>query len=262
MKNGVNYFPLDVHLDDNIKLIEAEYGLKGFAVIIKLYQKIYGTEGYFCDWSSEVALLFSREVGMGRNVVSEIIEKALNRGIFNKKLYDRYHILTSKGIQERYFTIVKRRKSVNVKNEYLLVSCTQKSQAVYKNGENADINNKNEYRNKQRKEKERKVNKSKENIYRGTEKSFIKPTLEEVQKYCIKRNNKIDYMKFFDFYESNGWMVGRNKMKDWKACIRTWEKNNMNFQKSPKKETIQADIDYFYENNFSEEEIERIMNGD
>lgn len=58
-----------------------------------------------------------------------------------------------------------------------------------------------------------------------TKKKFQKPTLEEVQQYCLERKNNINAEKFIDYYESNGWKVGRNSMKDWKATIRTWEKN-------------------------------------
>ena len=52
---------------------------------------------------------------------------------------------------------------------------------------------------------------------------FKKPTLEEVQKYCTERGNSIDGERFFDWYESRGWLVGTNPMKDWKATVRTWE---------------------------------------
>ena len=55
---------------------------------------------------------------------------------------------------------------------------------------------------------------------------FKKPTLEEVKQYCNERKNNINPQRFIDFYESKGWMVGKNKMKDWKACIRTWEKTD------------------------------------
>jgi len=54
---------------------------------------------------------------------------------------------------------------------------------------------------------------------------FIPPTPEEIQKYCDERNNLVDVNRFYDFYQSKGWMVGKNKMKDWKAAIRTWEKD-------------------------------------
>lgn len=62
---------------------------------------------------------------------------------------------------------------------------------------------------------------------------FTKPTIEEIESYCHERKNNVDAIKFYDFYESKGWMVGKNKMKDWKACIRTWEKNT----KQPQQET-------------------------
>ena len=54
-------------------------------------------------------------------------------------------------------------------------------------------------------------------------KTFIIPTIEEIDEYCRERNNNVDANKFFNFYESKGWMVGKNKMKDWKASVRTWE---------------------------------------
>ena len=58
-----------------------------------------------------------------------------------------------------------------------------------------------------------------------TRKIFVAPTLEEVQAYCKERKNNVDAERFIDYYTSNGWQVGKNKMKDWKAAVRTWEKN-------------------------------------
>ena len=55
---------------------------------------------------------------------------------------------------------------------------------------------------------------------------FAPPTLEEVRAYCEERGNSVDPQKFVDFYQGKGWMVGRNKMKDWKACVRTWERDS------------------------------------
>ncbi len=54
-------------------------------------------------------------------------------------------------------------------------------------------------------------------------KRFIPPTVDEVRDYCFERGNSIDPQRFVDYYTSNGWMVGKNKMKDWKAAVRTWE---------------------------------------
>jgi hypothetical protein len=59
-------------------------------------------------------------------------------------------------------------------------------------------------------------------------KKFIKPNIQEIKDYCLERKNNVDVNKFFNYYEANGWKVGKNAMKDWKACVRTWEGNNFN----------------------------------
>lgn len=59
-------------------------------------------------------------------------------------------------------------------------------------------------------------------------KRFEKPSISDIKQYCMERNNNVNAEHFFDYYESNGWKVGKNSMKDWKAAVRTWEKNNFN----------------------------------
>lgn len=157
---GVKYFPLDVHLEDNIKLIEAEFGLKGFAIIVKLYQKIYSV-GYYCEWDDEVALLFAQECGVSKSAVSEILAASIRRDIFDGRLFETHSILTSPGIQRRYLDIVKRRTSVDLIEDYLLINDIQKYQNVNILSENVYKNPENVYRNEQSKVKESKVKESK-----------------------------------------------------------------------------------------------------
>lgn len=74
-------------------------------------------------------------------------------------------------------------------------------------------------------------------IYKEKEsKKSKKPTLEEVKEYCLERNNSVDAELFINYYESNGWKVGKNSMKDWKACVRTWERNKVNQHKESRYE--------------------------
>lgn len=68
------------------------------------------------------------------------------------------------------------------------------------------------------------IMKNNENKLNNNRGRFTPPSLEEVKAYCSERGNKIDPQTFIDFYESKGWMVGKNKMKDWKASVRTWER--------------------------------------
>lgn len=63
------------------------------------------------------------------------------------------------------------------------------------------------------------------NIKKEGTKKFIPPTLEDVKAYCRERGNNVDPERWFAYYQSNGWRVGRNPMKDFKAAIRTWERN-------------------------------------
>ena len=69
---------------------------------------------------------------------------------------------------------------------------------------------------------------NKENKINKVNKLFIKPTLEEITQYCKERKNAVNPQKWLDHYTSNGWMVGRNPMKDWKSAVRTWETNKFN----------------------------------
>ena len=165
MKNvGIDFFPIDVYDDTGLQLIEAEFGLKGFAIVVKLHQKIHRENGYYCECTSEIALLLSAEWHISGNAVSNIIETCIKRGIFNKDLHDKYHVLTSEKIQRDYFRAVSRRKQIFVKPEYLLVDPAQicKNVSIFlenvnnslKNVDNSKQSNSNTINNKKDKVKE------------------------------------------------------------------------------------------------------------
>ena len=134
------------------------------------------------------------------------------------------------------FTIVNRRMRREAKERIL----AEERQARYRAGQDSHINaNKNGIKteNKRKingeinggkteleteKEKETKREKEKESNT-STRVRFSAPTVEEVREYCEKRKNHVDAERFVDFYQSKGWMVGKNPMKDWHAAVRTWE---------------------------------------
>ena len=74
-------------------------------------------------------------------------------------------------------------------------------------------------------------------------KRFDPPTVEEVQAYCSERNNSVDAQTFVDFYASKGWLVGKNPMKDWKAAVRTWERNRDGYSQPKVKVTVRDPFD-------------------
>ncbi len=74
-------------------------------------------------------------------------------------------------------------------------------------------------------------------------KSFKPPSLEEVKAYCIERGNSIDPERFLNYYESNGWMVGRTKIKNWKAAVRTWEAKDKPSALGPQRKKLEWTTD-------------------
>jgi len=86
------------------------------------------------------------------------------------------------------------------------------------------------------------INKNKE--IKLNNKYFNKPTILDIKDFCLERNNNIDPNSFFNYYESKGWMIGKNKMKDWKAAVRTWElRENKQTYKKTSTSKLDAQID-------------------
>ena len=86
-----------------------------------------------------------------------------------------------------------------------------------------------------------KNNDNKKEINKRNNTRVTPPTLEEVTEYCRSRNNGVDPQRFIDFYASKGWMVGKNPMKDWKACVRTWEERDKGQKKVIAQDFTQRD---------------------
>lgn len=143
-KEGLDFVPLDCQLDEKFELIEAEFGLKGFAVIVKLFQRIYGGHGYYCEWNDDIAFLFASRNGLSNdgvnnNLIHEIVNASIRRGIFDKEIFAKYSVLTSKGIQKRYMDATGRRKNVSLEKRYLLLSDDILGENVNIFEENVDI---------------------------------------------------------------------------------------------------------------------------
>lgn len=157
-KKGLDYFPLDVVLDTKLSLIKAEFGLLGFGIVIRLFQYIYAENGYYMEWSQDVALMFASNEQVGVNVVSEVINACLKRGIFDQNKFKEFGILTSNGIQERYLEATNRRIGEKICDEYAILNAHKKQVNDDINGINV---NKKEENASRKYIKESKVNKSK-----------------------------------------------------------------------------------------------------
>ena len=82
---------------------------------------------------------------------------------------------------------------------------------------------------------------------------FSPPTVEEVRAYCRERGNSVDAQQFVDFYASKGWKVGNSPMKDWKACVRTWE------QRDKAKPVKKNNFTRFDQRSYSNDDLEQML---
>lgn len=157
--NGIDYFSFSVDFfdDDKLALIEGEFGIKGSYIAIRLLCKIF-KEGYYYQWGDDECLLFARKMGAGiaSDLVKEVVKGLVKRSFFDKGVFDRFQILTSHGIQRRYFDAVKRRQNVDVRREYLLVDAS-KFPNVHILDDNVNIDGLNADISKQSKLKESKL---------------------------------------------------------------------------------------------------------
>jgi len=103
---GLSYFPLDTTWETAVKLVKAKYGaLEGIGFLSELWASIY-RENYYRQWDEEAELLFADEIKRPVEWVREVINYCLEKGIFDQSIFSVKHVLTSHGIQKRYFKIV------------------------------------------------------------------------------------------------------------------------------------------------------------
>ena len=208
--------------NEDIKIIESmENGYLYSNILLKMYLKSLKNNGelIFKDFIPYDTKMLATITGHNIDVVEKALKlfKSLgfidvldNGAIFMLDVQTMIGKISDEGIRKKEY-----REKINQLKEIENGTMSQESPAIISisnynynsNISNNIINNKEE-------------NKSKR---------FSKPTIEEIDEYCKERNNNINGTIFYDFYESKGWKVGNTPMKDWKACVRTWEKKNNNY---------------------------------
>lgn len=240
-KEGLDYFPLDVDIDqdDKVALIEAKHGIEGFAVTIKLLMKIY-KNGYFYKWTEKEQLLFSRRINVDINSVNAIVNDCLEWQMFNEDVFKKHEVLTSKGIQGRYLEAIGRRKEVVLNKDYLLVNPNDhlknsKIDVSYINDDNnrvnVDINSIKDSDNPQSKGKERKKESKEVNTEKIQFADTVFLTQEEHDRLIADygKNTVDDYIERLDEWQTNN---PKKQKKDHNKTLRVWMKD-VKKQKKP-----------------------------
>ena len=226
-KQTVDYFPHSCKHGKTMFILEQKYGNDGYAFWFKLLELLGSSEGHYlklenpADW--EYLTATTKLTGETCEEILDLLAKleAIDQEAWKKKIVwsDRF----VDNVKEVYR---KRKIDMPVKPDCL----RRVKQGFFRKkhvggGVSTAINT-------QSKVKESKVEEIKEKESKkesNTAKKFKPPTTNEIALYCQERKNRVSAEKFHDFYQAKGWMVGKNKMKDWQAAVRTWEiKDNEN----------------------------------
>lgn len=230
-KQGLDYFSFDVDFfdDEKIQFVSAKYGNDGELAAVKLLCRIY-RNGYYYNWGTDESLLFSKVMNVNHALLEQVIDELVKRDFFNKRIYDSYLILTSRGIQKRYLGAAKRRKDVEIIKEIMLLDFND-----YINVENVNIISLNDDIGATKESKEKVKEKEKKRKVR-------------VRDYVTLHTHEIEKLKNDFGEQAYEWMVDRldnykgsrgKRYKDDYRAILSWVVNSYREEKeksSAKKE--------------------------
>lgn len=203
IKTGLNYFPLDVDIFDDPKLlhIENQFGVKGELITVKLLCWIY-RDGYSCEWNNDTALIFAKKnfSNIGASLCNEVVTELIKREFFNRRLFDSFGVLTSEAIQSRWLKVVTSSKRKCELNPFLNLLVQEETPPKREESTQSKV-------------KKSKVDKSKVNI----------PAYDDFKSYALEKLPDVDLERLrlkYDSWEVNDWKTGKGaEIKNWKSTL-------------------------------------------
>ena len=230
IKETAEYFPHFVKGGRTLFILESKYGNDGYAFWFKLLEILCYTNNHFFDcknpsnWEFLLAKTHTTE-----EIANKIIITLVDLGKIDAELWENKVIWVQSLVDKLSFFYERRSVGTPQKPQFLHAETPNDDSLCTQKASQTGVNESKKYTI----EKNR-IEIKKENIIKE-KKKFKIPTIEEVKQYCEERKNGIDAETFCNFYQSKGWKVGKEPMKDWKAAVRTWEnkrkqENNTNTQ--------------------------------
>ena len=282
-KNGLDYFPIDVDIFDDEKVIpvSSEFGTKGDGILIRVLCAIY-RNGYYVEYSDAFIFKIAKQAGENYDTVFDVVSGLVKWGFFDRYMFETFKVLTSRGIQKRWMEATRKRVVEYEKLEFWLLNIEDKktvsAEETWVSGGRNTIKREflaeeiplNDTETTQSKVKYSKVNKiiKEEEIKEEerpklkkppkaqTTKRFVPPSQEELEKYIAEKNYKgVDPVTFISHYNSNGWKVGKNKMVDWHATVDKWERTS--YEYAPPQKKRKPAVDNYDVNDIWKEQIEQ-----
>ena len=217
-KQGIDFFSVDCNLDAKLELFITESGAEGFGLLIILLQLIYKGEGYFVHLDEDLYLRMRRESFSQTETIVSVVENAVKRGIFSKDMVDRFGVLTSSGIQKRYFPAAKKKKSVVVDRDFLLIDVSEYNNLIDSCG------NPLKSCGNATKEKEKEKEKGEGKEFPITKTVNTTPTKSECSTFFVENGSDDDSaVIFWGHYEGRGlW----KSLDNWRATAEKWIAEN------------------------------------
>lgn len=222
---GIDFFSIDCIDDDGREFVQAKHKTEGFGLLVRIEQRIYRHEGYYCDWQEKNVIMFADKYTVSLEFLKSVVDTCLEEGIFDRKMFDEHKILTSLDIQKKWLKIVtlSKRNDRSINPLFELIEKTpeflSKTQEEIKETPVIDIQSKvKESREKERKKRE------------GDLVTFVPPSHADVFEFFkIKIGGQWSVKKckdqaglFVSHYSSSGWMRGNTKIKNWMALAEKW----------------------------------------
>lgn len=246
-KKGLDYFPMDVDIDDKIELIEAKHGLPGFAILVKLYQRIY-KEGYYLEWTPEKELLFGKRNNCQPELIQAVLQDCLIYEIFDRDIFKQQQILTSSGIQKRYLKAKEKSKDIKIHPNFKVfeeeITVPDQGKEVKKpikgeitpvNSEKTPVNSETSTQRKEKKSKEKESKELKRQKINLRKEEFKKEVLMAGEKYDQKMLEK--FILYWTEENRTGTHMRYEFEKTWNLAGRLarWQLNQSEY--GPQKKT-------------------------
>jgi len=238
-RNTVDYFPFLCDEGKKMFYIEETYGNDGFAVFIKILRELAKSEYHYLNLSEKTTQMFlAAKCKVSQETLISIINDLTELGKFDNMLWHENKIIWCQDFIDSIQDAYSRRNNNCITYDGLLTHLT--SLGIRKPVKSKSNGSK----NPQSKVEYNKVEYNKEEA--KPKKGFTPPSIDEVKKYCQERKNKVDPDRFINFYESKGWMVGKNKMKSWQAAVRNWEKTEKDGRADKKNDSKRSNVEQDY----------------
>ena len=264
-KKGIDYRPENCYLDDNTRLMISAVGLNGFAIYTLLLNKIYGEEGYYVKWTSDVEALFAMQIGANKTTVSECVKYLIARNFFDKEMYNKYKILTSLEIQTEYGRVTYKRVNQWHTPQYVYSSIlsTQNDSNLKQNdsnlGEKVNGNN-TEKRTAEKRKSESQSNSESESISEPTPALLLSQKLnKQLKNHNLKIDvNEINLDRLCNaVLESDFLQKANNLTVDW--LVKNYDKVIRGDYKNIDTNTIKKNAAIIHQRDYSKEENQVTM---